>query len=407
MKHSWLMAAFVSIWLHSAATAQTPDADSSANAEAGLDTSLRTKAYEMPVTTLDGTAMETSASHMLLMDADTGAVLAEKAADATMYPSSMTKMMTLYIAFKEMKEGRLKLDQTFTVSERAWRMQGSKMFVPLGEQVSVENLIRGIAIQSGNDACIVLAEGLAGSEEAFANRMNETAKALGMQHTHFTDSTGWPHPDHTTTPRDLAILAKALMNDFPEYHRYHSEREFTYHGIRQFNRNRLLERTDLGVDGIKTGHTDAAGYGITLSTKDAHTGRRLILVINGLASEAARAMEGERLLVWGLRNFKNISVAEPGQILRHGKLWSGVKDTAGLTVKAPLLATVPVQTKLAEIRLVSTYQAPLKAPLMQGQEVGSISAKLPSGASMDGVLVAAESVEKRGVLGRLLSVVGL
>ena len=202
------------------ATSATPEAAEEVSAEAGLDISLRTAAALMPMKTLDGSAVESPASHVYLIDESTGTVLAQKAGDAKMYPSSMTKIMTLYMVFERLKAGTIALDSQFAVSEKAWRMQGSKMFVPLGGQISLEELIRGIAIQSGNDACVVVAEGIAGSEEAFAKQMNDTAKKLGMTNTNFVDASGWPHPDHVTTPHDLALLGAALVHDFPEYYHY-------------------------------------------------------------------------------------------------------------------------------------------------------------------------------------------
>ena len=365
---------------------------------------LRANAAAAPLITADGAALQSKASHILLLDADTGTVLADKAADATMYPSSMTKMMTLYMVFDKLKQGTLKLNSTFTVSEKAWRMQGSKMFVPIGESVVLEDLIRGIAIQSGNDACIAVAEGIAGSEEAFASQMNETAKKIGMQHSHFVDASGWPHPDHVTTPRDLATLAAALIRDFPQYYHYFSEKEFVYHGIHQFNRNLLLGDPVLGVDGLKTGHTEAAGYGITLSARDATSGRRLILVINGLDSEAARAEEGRALLTWGLRNFKNVTIAKPGQALLQADAWLGKTATVPLTVKESVTLTVPASVSLSDIKLTFTYTGPIKTPVMAGQEVGKLTIKLPTGAIKDVPLVAGETVLRRGFFGRLFGI---
>lgn len=320
---SWLM---VALMLVTGAFSFAARAEEEANSEAGLDLSLRTKAAAMPTKTADGSTLETAASHMYLVDYDTGTVLASKAADEKMYPSSMTKMMTLHIIFDGLKKGTLSTNSQFTVAEKTWvnwNNRGSSMFLPINSQVSLEDLIRGIAIQSGNDACVVAAEGIAGSEEAFAKQMNATAKAIGMTNSNFTDSTGWPSAEHITTPHDLAVLAISLIRDFPEYYHYLSEREFTFHGIRQFNRNLLLGNPSLKVDGLKTGHTEAAGYGITLSAKDPATNRRLVLVINGMDSEAARAQEGERLLKWGFANFKNVTAFAAGQPIANAPVWMG------------------------------------------------------------------------------------
>lgn len=367
--------------------------------EQGLDLTLRSNGKATPVKTADGSVIESPASHIMLLDFNTGTVLAEKASNAKMYPSSMTKMMTLYIIFERLKQGTLTPDAMFTVSEKAWRMQGSKMFIPLGGQIALQDLIRGIAIQSGNDACVAAAEGIAGSEEAFANLMNAKAKELGMTGSHFMDSSGWPNPDHYTTAHDLAVLGMALIRDFPEYYPYLSEREFTYHNIRQFNRNLLLGNAALGVDGIKTGHTEAAGYGITLSAKDAATGRRLVLVVNGLDSDKDRASEGERLLNWGFRNFDNLALFKPGQTVTNATVWMGKEKTVPLTVARPLVLSLPKIGRQG-IKLTAQYNAPISAPVKKGDVVGTLKVELPSG-TREVKLVAAQDVEKLSFFGRI------
>lgn len=364
------------------------------------DTTLREEGAKSPVVTADGSKLETPASHMILLDYNSGTVLAEKASNARMYPSSMTKMLTLYVIFDRLKQGTLSLDSQFTVSENAWRMQGSKMFVPLGAAISLQDLIMGISVQSGNDACVTAAEGLAGSEAAFAQLMNETAKSLGMKDSNFVDSSGWPNPNHYTTAHDLAILGTALVRDFPQYYHYFSEPEFTYHGIRQYNRNLLLKDSPLGVDGLKTGHTEAAGYGITLSAKELATGRRLILVVNGLESEAARASEGKTLLTWGFRNFEEVQLASPTKTLANAKVWMGTKDTVALSVKEPLVLSVGHMGK-DKIKMEASYSAPLNAPVAAGQEVGTLTVTLPNGATKKVPLVTTEAVERRGMFGRM------
>lgn len=377
--------------------------------EAGLDLTLRTKAAAMPVKTADGSAMETPASHMYLMDYDTGAVLASKAGDEKMYPSSMTKIMTLYLVFDRLKQGTLALNNQFTVSQSTWvkwNNRGSSMFLPINSQVSLEDLIRGIAIQSGNDACAVMAEGLAGSEEAFAKQMNDTAKQLGMINSHFTDSSGWPDPAHVTTAHDLAILGSALIRNFPQYYHYLSEREFTFHKIRQFNRNLLLNNPSLKVDGIKTGHTDAAGYGITLSAVDPATGRREILVVNGLDSTEARAQEGERLLKWGFMNFSNTVLFKPGQEITKAKVWMGGAREIPLTVANNVLATLPKTGKVSH-RITVSYKSPLIAPVKMGQEVGKLSITGADGTCMTYPLVAGADDAKLSFFGRIPRALGL
>lgn len=404
---SWLIAGMLiasGAFTFAASAQDAPSEDTSA--EAGLDLTLRTKAAAMPVRTLDGSQQESPASHIYLLDYDTGTVIAERAGTEKMYPSSMTKMMTLYVIFDRLKQGALSLDNQFTVSEKAWRMQGSKMFVPLGEQIKLEDLIRGIAIQSGNDACIVVAEGIAGSEEAFAKQMNDTAAKIGMTNSNFTDSTGWPNPEHITTAKDLATLARALVHDFPEFHHYHGEREFTYHGIRQFNRNLLLGNTALNVDGIKTGHTDAAGYGITLTATEPATKRRLILVINGLDSEAARAQEGERLLKWGFANFTNKPVFAAGQEVTKAKVWMGSAREIPLTVANAVLATMP-KTGGAAVKASVTYDSPLIAPVTNGQEVGKLTLTYADGSTAETPLIAGADASKLGFLARIPRALGL
>ena len=387
------------------ADAAAPVIDES-SAEAGLDLTLRTKAAAMPLLTADGSQLDTPASHVTLIDYTTGTVLAEKAGDQKMYPSSMTKMMTLYLLFDKLKQGTLTLSSQFTVSEKAWRIQGSKMFVPLGGQIGLEDLIRGIAIQSGNDACIVVAEGIAGSEAAFAIQMNDTAQKLGMTGTHFVDASGWPNALHVTTPHDLAILASAIIRDFPQYYHYVSEREFTYHGIRQFNRNLLLGNAALHVDGLKTGHTDAAGYGITLSATDPATGRRLVLVLNGLDSEAARASEGERMLSWGFHNFDDLVLFKAGQSVASAKVWMGAAKEVPLVLASDVVVSVP-KVGRDNIKIVVTYQSPVAAPVTKDAVLGKLTIALANGWTKDFPLVAQAPVEKLSFFARIPRAFGL
>lgn len=392
-----------------AASAPAAKSDESGDSEAGLDLTLRTKAAAMPVKAADGSALETPASHMFLLDADTGTVLAEKAADQKMYPSSMTKMMTLYLVFERLKEGTLSLDAQFTVNSQTWvkwNNRGSSMFLPINSQVGLEDLIRGISIQSGNDACVVVAEGIAGSEEVFAKMMNETAKKLGMNNTNFTDSTGWPSPENTTTPQDLAILAQALIRDFPQYYHYLSEREFTFHNIRQFNRNLLLGNPSMHVDGLKTGHTEAAGYGITLSAVDPASGRRLVLVINGLNSEAERAQEGERLLKWGFATFKNVAAFTPGREIAKANVFMGTDREVPLTVGTDVKISVPKAGAISTKASI-TYNSPLVAPVKMGTEVGKLKLTFADGSSKEFPLVAGKDVARLGFFARMGRALGL
>jgi len=402
---SWLVVGMLIVGSAFGFAAQAKE-EENVTAETGLDASLRTAAALMPITTLDGSAMQSPASHMYLIDESTGTVLAQKAGDAKMYPSSMTKIMTLYMIFERLKAGTISIDSQFTVSEKAWRMQGSKMFVPLGGQVALEDLIRGIAVQSGNDACVVIAEGIAGSEEAFAKQMNDTAKKLGMTNTNFVDASGWPHPKHITTAHDLAVLGAALVRDFPEYYHYISEREFTYNGIRQFNRNLLLGNTSMKVDGIKTGHTEAAGYGITLSAKDPVNNRHLVLVINGLDSDTARAQEGERLLKWGFANFSAVKTFFAGQAISNANVWMAAAREIPLAINSDVVMTLP-KTGTGAYKASVTYQSPLIAPITKGQEVGKLNIVFADGSTKALPLLAAEDAPKLGFFARIPRALGL
>ena len=282
-------------------------------------------------------AFETPAKAAIIIDLRTGSVLFEKNADERMPPSSMSKIMTAYVVFQALKKGDLRLDDQLVVSERAWRIQGSKMFVPLGERVKVEDLLRGMIIQSGNDACIVLAEGLAGSEEAFAERMNVVARDLGLTGSNFRNASGWPDPQHYTTARDLMTLARRLILDYPELYKFYAEKDFTYGKdekgvpIKQGNRNPLLYK-NTGADGIKTGHTEEAGYGLTASA--VREGRRVITVMNGWASMRIRAEESERLMDWAFREFGTYTVFKAGQPVDKAEVWLGQQQTVPLVAGA-------------------------------------------------------------------------
>ena len=253
-------------------------------------------------------AQQTSAKQAIIVDYKTGNVLFEKNADQKMPTSSMSKVMSMYVIFDALKKGNLSLDDEFVVSEKAWKKGGSKMFIEVGKKVKVEDLIRGVIIQSGNDATIALAEGLAGSEEMFANALNRKAKELGMDNSSFMNASGWPDENHYSTARDLAKLAKAMIEEFPEYYEFYSETEFTFNDIKQANRNPLLG-AGIGADGLKTGHTDDGGYGL-IGTGVNDDGRRVIMVLNGMESKKERREESIRLLQWGLNGFTNVVLFE-------------------------------------------------------------------------------------------------
>ncbi len=351
-------------------------------------------------TTQQAFAIETIAKHAYLADADTGAVLFEKDAQTQMPPSSMSKLMTMYLVFERMKEGRLKLDDTLPVSEKAWRMQGSKMFVPLGESIKVEDLIHGVIVQSGNDACIVFAEGLAGSEEAFAELMNKKAKELGLTGSHFVNSTGWPDDGQLMTAKDLAILGGRIIKDFPEYFPNYSVKEFTYHNIVQHNRNRLLGN-DIGVDGMKTGHTDIGGYGITLTAK--HDGRRLVLVINGLASDDERMKEGDQLLRYGFREFKNTKLVSAGKQVASADVFFGKSAQVPLEAANDVVVTLPAAAN-NNVSYKLRYESPIPAPIKKGDKVADLVISWGDAAPQVVPLVASQDVEKLTGFAKMIAV---
>jgi len=271
-------------------------------------------------------AFETDAKAAFLLDLETDQILFEKNADQSIPPASMSKLMTAYMVLEQLKDGRLRMDDTLPVSNKAWKKGGSKMFVEVGKRVRIDDLLRGIIILSGNDACIVVAEGLAGSEEAFSRDMTEKGKEIGLTNSTFMNASGWPHPEHRMTARDLATLARRLIEDFPEHYGIFAERDFEYSDIRQPNRNLLLGRVR-GVDGLKTGHTDESGYGLVASA--VRDERRLISVAVGLGSPEGRALENERLLEYGFRRFRNYSLMTKGQEIGHASAWLGSEPTAG------------------------------------------------------------------------------
>ena len=347
-------------------------------------------------------AEETSAKQAFMIDLTTHSVLLNKDGDVAMHPSSMSKLMTIYILFSRLKEGRLKLDSKFPVSEKAWRTQGSKTFVGIGSEMAIEDLIHGIIIQSGNDACVVVAEGISGSEEAFVVEMNRVGKAIGLQHAHFDNATGLPDDNHLMSAHDLATLAEHIITEFPEYYHYFSLREYTYNNIKQQNRNRLLEH-NIGVDGLKTGHTDAGGYGITLSALQGE--RRLILVINGLENDNARVDEGDRLLRWGFREFENKTLVHKGQKIADANVWFGKNQTVSLIADKDVVVTLPINATEG-IRFKLKYTGPLPAPVVQGTHVADLIVTIPGNDPMTIALTAGEDVAQLSGFARIKAVVG-
>ena len=340
---------------------------------------------------------DTSAREAILIDVSTGTVLFEKNADEPMYPSSMTKLMTMYLVFEALAEGNLALDDTLPVSEEAWRMGGSKMFVEVDTRVAVEDLVRGVVVQSGNDATIVLAEGLAGSEPAFAEKMNTKADDLGMTSSTFRNASGWPDPEHVTTARDLAIVAIRTIEDFPQYYPYYAETTFTFSDIEQSNRNPLLYK-NMDADGLKTGHTEAAGYGLTASA--IRDGRRLVLVINGVESTAARANESERLLEWGFREFDAYSLLNAGETVTDAEVWLGDQSTVPLVLAEDLNITMSRDAR-REMVVKAVYDGPLPAPISQGTPVAMLVIEAPGLQTVELPLLAGEDVGELSMFSRV------
>lgn len=341
--------------------------------------------------------IDTVAREAILIDMTTGTTLLEKNPDQRMPTASMSKVMTMYMVFDRLKSGRLSLDDTLPVSERAWRIQGSKMFVELGNQIKVDDLIKGVIIQSGNDACVVFAEGLSGTEEAFATAMTEKAKSIGMANSNFMNSSGWPDPQHYSTVRDLSTLAVRLIQDFPEYYHYYAQTEFTYHGIKQGNRNPLLYR-NMGVDGIKTGHTEEAGYGLIASGE--REGRRLVLVVSGLPNMQARADESARLLEWGWREFDAYPLFKAGETVDAVPVWLGQAETVPLVAAEAVTLTMnSVQRRGMKVTMVA--EGPVPAPVAKGTRLGTLRIEAPDMPTREVPLLAGAEVPQLGFFARL------
>ena len=343
--------------------------------------------------------IDTSARTAIVIDYDTGAVLYDKGADERMPPASMSKIMTAYVVYSYVKAGRVKLEDTLPVSEKAWakhKTNESNMFVPLGAQVKVEDLIRGMIIQSGNDACIVLAEGLAGSEQAFVEQMNEAAQKLGLKGSRFANVDGLPDPDEYVTARDLANLARAMIKDFPEFYHYDSEKDFTYNGIKQGNRNPLLYK-DLGVDGMKTGHTDEAGYGITVTAQ--RQGRRIIEVLSGMKSMNQRSQESEKLLDWAYREWGDYKLAKAGDAIDDAPVWLGVAASVPTTTAKDVIVSMPRRSR-PQMKVSAVYDKPAQAPVATGAIVGTLKVTAPDMPDASFPLVAAQPVDRVGPFSR-------
>jgi D-alanyl-D-alanine carboxypeptidase (penicillin-binding protein 5/6) len=346
--------------------------------------------------------LETRARQAFVIDLSTNSILLNKNADTRMPPASMSKLMTAYLIFERLKSGALNPDDRFTVSRKAWAKGGSKMFLRQGQRVSLESLIRGIVIQSGNDACIVLAEGLAGSEEAFAEIMNAKAKELGLKDSHFTNATGWPHPDHYMTARDLATLAQRIIEDFPEYYHFYSQKSFRFNKINQKNRNPILGEVE-GADGLKTGYTDGSGYGLVGSAT--RGGRRLIMVINGLETSRARSVEAQRMMNWAFNAFETYKLLHAGETVETAELWLGQAETAALIVNQDLTVTLPRASRVA-LKVAVSYPGPVPAPVYKGEELGRLIVTAPGVDPIERPLYVGETVDRKGPFGRVIETLG-
>lgn len=334
-----------------------------------------------------------------VVDETSDTVLLSKNADEPYPPASMSKLMTLYMLFEALQEGRIGLTTTFPVSLKAAQMGGSKMFTKAGDNISVEDLIRGIIIHSGNDACVVVAEGLAGSESEFAIRMTKHARDLGLTSSSFANASGWPHPDHRMSAKDLANLSILMIRQFPEYYEYFSETSFVWEDISQDNRNPLL-KMDIGADGLKTGHTEEAGYGLVGSALQ--DGRRIVFVIMGLASTRERSEESQRLAGWAFREFAPKTFFKSGEEISTAEVWLGDQATVGLVSDKDLTVLIPYAER-NDVNAVVTYRGPIAAPISKGDVIANLVITIPNLSDQHFPLFAASDVGKAGFLDRMLA----
>lgn len=348
-----------------------------------------------------GPTIETPARHAYMIDVATGAVLLDKDSAVAMPPASMSKLMTVYMVFERLKKGTLKMDDKLSVSEKAWRTGGSKMFVPLGAQVAVGDLLRGVIVQSGNDACVVLAEGLAGSEEAFAEAMTKRGREIGLKDSVFKNSDGLPADGHVMSARDIATLSLRLIRDFPEFYGLFAEKEFTFNNIKQGNRNPLLYQ-NMGADGLKTGHTEASGYGLAASV--VRDGRRIVLVVNGLNSMKQRWEETARLVNWAYREYDNVTLFRKGETIEQADVWLGEQPKVPLVAAQDVVMTVP-RTAKASIKAAIVYTGPVPAPIAKDAPVGQIRVEVPDYPPVSVPLNAGADVGKLGPVQRIGSAV--
>ena len=347
-------------------------------------------------------AIETKARAAILMDYTTGQYLYTKDHKRMLPPASMSKLMTVYIIFDKLKDGSLSLEDTFTVSENAWRKGGaasggSTMFLKIGQKVRVEDILRGILIQSGNDACIVAAENIAGSEEDFAQQMNVKAHQLGLNNSSFANSTGLPDPDQKMSMEDLALLAKAIIQEFPEFYHIFSEKYFTFNNIKQGNRNPLLYSMP-NADGMKTGHTEEAGFSLTATAKRGD--RRLIEVMSGMKSNKERSEEAEKLMSWGFREFDNYQILNKNQVIAEIPVWFGTQKSVAAEVEDNVIRAI-ARSKVFDTKMTAVYNSPVVAPIKKGDKLGVVRVEIPDFETFEVPLVAVQDVPEVGFLGRI------
>lgn len=354
---------------------------------------------------LPARAFDTNAQAAWVYDMATGTVLMEKNADEPLPPASMSKLMTLNMLFEALRDGRVAMDTTFPVSTRAWQMGGSRMFVEPADRPTVEELIHGIIINSGNDACVVVAEGLSGTEEAFARQMNERARQLGMTDSHFANSSGWPDPDHRMSTHDLGILAEHLIREFPELYKNFALTEYNYKGRVPSNANNRNPLLRLGTgewraDGLKTGHTQEAGYGLVGSAVQGD--RRIIFVISGLGSDRARAEEAERLVNWAFRQFTMRTIVPKGEVVAEAPVWLGERRRVGLTTAEGVRVLLPAGSQ-GGVTAEAVFNGPIEAPIAKGDRLGELVVTIPGAGQSRLPLLAASDIGRSGVLGRVQS----
>jgi serine-type D-Ala-D-Ala carboxypeptidase (penicillin-binding protein 5/6) len=344
--------------------------------------------------------VDTVAKWAFIQDYSTGAVLLNKLGDEVMPPSSMTKLMTIYLVYEQLQKGQIKLADTYVVSARAAAMGGSRMFLDVGKPVAMEDLIRGLIVQSGNDAATVMAEWVGGSQEKFVDMMNAKAKELGLTHSQFRNPTGWPDPDQFMSSHDIATIARRIISDFPEYYKYDSERSFKYNNIEQENRHPMVQAGT--ADGLKTGHTDAGGFGLVASSL--RDGRRLIMVLNGMTSMHERAQESEKMMNWAFANFENVTLFSANEVIDNAPVWLGQSKTVPLVGGRDMIVTLPKSWRqTASIKI--SYDAPITAPVAKGQPVGVLMLRGQGVPGMDVNLVAGADVGRLSLPMRGLAVV--